>query len=67
MLTKYELIIREWRKFVDEETSRLRDVLAAGIAIKSYEDYLRHVGRIEGLRTAIDHMAEAEKEVERNY
>jgi len=66
MLTKYELTLREWRRFMGEEESRLHDILATGISIKNYEDYVRVVGRIEGLRTAIDNMAEAEKEVERS-
>lgn len=67
MLTKYELTIREWKRFVTEEELRIKDILAAGVAVKNYDDYIRLVGRIEGLRSAMDFMSESEKEVERNY
>lgn len=67
MLTKYELTLREWKKSMVEEENRIRDVLSSGLAVKNYDDYMRLVGRIEGLRAAYDRMADAEKEVERNY
>jgi copper homeostasis protein CutC len=67
MLTKFELTIKEWKRFVQDEHERIREMLASGMTVKNYEEYMRLVGRIEGLRSATDFMAEAEKEVERNY
>jgi hypothetical protein len=67
MLTKYEMTLREWKKFMTEEEERIRNVLSSGAAVKNYEDYVRLVGRMEGLRSAHDFMTESEKEVERNY
>lgn len=65
MQTINHLFQRELVKLIDEEIERLGDVLSSGHA-NTFDEYKFVVGKIAGLRTALDYMAEANSNIERD-
>ena len=58
MLTYNTLFEHEFKKIILAEIERVTDILASGSAI-DYADYKQQVGRIQGLRAALDYCDEA--------
>jgi hypothetical protein len=58
MLTYNSLFEHELKKIILSEIERLTDVLANGSPI-DYADYKQQVGRIQGLKQALDYCDEA--------
>lgn len=51
MSARFEI---ELKKRIGEEIERLRDVLAAGLAVKDFAQYQNYAGRITALKAVID-------------
>ena len=58
---------KELRKLITEEIERVKDHLASGAAINSYESYKQLVGRIAGLNMALELCEEASTLVSKSY
>ena len=58
MLNYNNLFEQELRKLISEETERITDVLASGMSVIDYSDYKQQVGKIQGLRAALDYCEE---------
>jgi len=58
MLTYNTLFEHELKKIILAEIERVTDILANGSAI-DYAEYKQQVGRIQGLRAALDYCDEA--------
>ena len=54
MLTVNTQFEQELKKRIQEEVERVKDIIAAGMAVKDYADYRFHVGRITALRDVAD-------------
>ena len=44
-----------------DEINRLLDILSNGMSLEDYADYKHHIGKITGLRTALELCDEAER------
>lgn len=65
MQTINHLFQRELVRLIEEEVERLKDMLSMG-NVGAFDEYRLVVGKIAGLRTALDYMAEANSNVERD-
>lgn len=63
ILTTRAALAQCMRKLVQERIDALKDVLAYGAAVTSYETYREHVGMIHGLQEALELMDEADKKL----
>jgi hypothetical protein len=59
MLTQNDQFEKELVKLIDEEIAHLSENLSLGSSVQTIEDYRYQVGRIAGLRSAIDHIGTA--------
>lgn len=65
MLTKHTYLKKKIDQLISEQIEMLKDNLSLGSS-NDYSDYMKVVGKIEGLRSALDLCEEAEKIVERD-
>ena len=65
MQTINHLFQKELIKLVDEEIERLKDVLSGG-HVNALDEYKFVAGKIAGLRTALEYVAEANSNIERD-
>lgn len=54
MLTYNNLFEKEIKQLVNDEVSRITEVILNGTAIQSMEDYRNYTGQIKGLRKIIE-------------
>lgn len=48
----------ELKKIVTEEIGRIVDLLSSGISVVDYAEYKQQVGKIQGLKAALDYCDE---------
>lgn len=60
MLTYNTLFDTTLRKLIEEEINRLTENMALGMSIHDYATYRENVGKIAGLKTAIELCDEAQ-------
>ena len=61
MLTYSSVNEHELKKLIMDEINRLLDILSNGMSLEDYADYKHHIGKITGLRTALELCDEAER------
>jgi hypothetical protein len=66
MLPQHKFLKDKIEKLIDEKIEQLKEHLSFGSAM-DHGAYLRTVGKIEGLRSALDACDEAERILERTF
>ena len=64
MLTYSNVYEQELKKLIMEEINRLLDILSNGMSLQDYADYKHHIGKVAGLRTALELCDEAERQAQ---
>ena len=62
VLTTRAVAAQCMRELIQQRINSLKDTLAFGAAVTSFDVYKEHVGRIRGLQDAIELLDEAESE-----
>jgi hypothetical protein len=67
MLTRQAFYEAELRKLLQAEIDRLLEILGNGHGTPDYSEYRHQIGKIAGLRTAMELMAEADAIVSKSH
>jgi len=65
MLTYQAFYQHELLKLISQEIENIKENVISGFGIEEFSDYRYHIGRIQGLRRALELCEEAEQTVNR--